>query len=255
MKLNNLDNNTFLKLLLKNQTTLNFCSIHLHSADKCNEFASFSKHKIFNIRNNIVAPSAGRCNLYFSTFADTLSNFTLTNNNELQVVVQLLSSTTCDLDPVPTKDVFSCLLDNVLEIVSSSLFTGIFPIGLKQAIVTPLLKKSNLDPCVFQNYRPISNVPFLGKILEKVVYQQLHAYLSHSNLFDIHQTGFKVKHSTETALVKVVNDLKINSDNRKVSILVLLDLSAAFDTVDLTILVHRLEHCLGIRGIILNWLS
>lgn len=102
----------------------------------------------------------------------------------------------------------------------------------------------------FQNYRPISDLPFLGKILEIVVYQQLHAYLSHNNL-----SGFRVKHSTETALVKVVNDLKINSNNRKVSILVLLDLSAAFDTVDHTILLHRLEHCLGIRGTVLNWLS
>ena len=93
----------------------------------------------------------------------------------------------------------------------------------------------------------------MGKILENVVYQQLHAYLSHNNLFNIYQSGIRVKHSTETALVKVVNDLKINSDHRKVSILVLLDLSAAFDTVDHTIFLHRLEHC--IRGTVLNWLS
>ena len=218
----------------------------------------FFKHKVFNIRNNIVPPSASRCNHTLSTSANNLSNFTCTNYKELQVVVQRLSSATCDLDPMPTKlfkNVFSCLLDDVLDIVNSSLSNGIFPICLKQAIVMPLLKKSNLNPCILQNYRPISNLPFLGKILEKVVYQQLHSYLSHNNLFDIYQSGFRVKHSTETALVKVVNDLKINSDNHKASILVLLDLSAAFDTIDHTILLHRLEHCLGIRGTALNWLS
>lgn len=72
------------------------------------------------------------------------------------------------------------------------------------------------------NYRPISNLPFLGKILEKAVYQQLHVYLSHNNFFDVYQSGFRINHSTKTALLRVVNDLKINSDNHIVTVLVLL---------------------------------
>ncbi len=153
------------------------------------------------------------------------------------------------------KSVLNCLVNDVLEIVNTSLLSGIFPTSLKHATVTPLLKKSNLDPFVLENYRPISNLPFLGKILEKVVYQQLNMYLSYNNFFDVYQSGFRVNHSTETALVRVVNDLKISSDNHKVTVLVLLDLSAAFDTVDHGILLKRLEHCLGLRGTVLNWLS
>ena len=83
------------------------------------------------------------------------------------------------------KNVFSCLIEDVLEIVNTSLYSGIFPSCLKHAIVTPLLKKSNLDPLVLKNYRPISNLAFLGKILEKVVHRQLYRCLSNHNLFDV----------------------------------------------------------------------
>ena len=174
------------------------------------------------------------------------------------VVVQQLSSATCSLDLMPTKllkNVFSCLIEDVLEIVNASLHSGIFPSCLKHAIVTPLLKKSNLGPLVFKNYRPISNLPFLWKILEKVVHQQLYRYLSNHNLFDVYQSGFRVNHSTKIALIRVVNDVKISTDNHEVSILVLLDLSAAFDTVDHEILLQRLEHCLGLKGTVLHWFS
>ena len=162
--------------------------------------------------------------------------------------MQQRSSETYSLDLMPTKlfkNVFSCLIEDVLEIVNASLHYGIFPSCLKHAIVTPLLKKSNLGPLVFKNYRPISNLPFLWKILEKVVHQQLYRYLSNHNLFDVYQSGFKV----------MSNDLKISTDNHEVSFLVLLDLSAAFDTVNHKILLQRLEHCLGLKGTVLPWFS
>ncbi len=233
----------------------------LYSSEKCNEFALYFKSKVTNIRNNIISIRTGASDSHITPechSANTLSSFTPVQNCELHKVVKKLSSATCTLDVLPTKffkGALDCLENDVLEIVNTSLLSGTFPTTLKHALVTPLLKKNNLDPLVISNYRPISNLPFLGKILEKIAYQQLYEHPSQYNLFDLYHSGFKINHSTETALVQVVNDLKINSDNGKVSILVLLDLSAAFNTVDHTILLHRLEHCIGLRGTALKWFS
>ena len=120
-------------------------------------------------------------------------------------------------------------------------------------MIKPLIKKPNLDISLLSNYRPISNLPFLSKILEKVVAKQLDDYLFENNLLEDFQSGFRTNHSTETALLRVTNDLLIASDKGLLSVLVLLDLSAAFDTVDHNILLRRLENDVGIKNSALNW--
>ncbi len=101
----------------------------------------------------------------------------------------------------------------------------------------------------------MSLLPFLSKILEKVVSQQLVSHIDkHSlSLSARYQSGFKRHHSTETALLKVTNDILRESDKGKVTALVLLDLSAAFDTVDHDILLSRLETDVGVSGVALSW--
>ncbi len=106
---------------------------------------------------------------------------------------------------------------------------------------------------MLSNYRPISNLPFIGKIIEKVVFNQLNNYLNSNGYLDNFQSGFRVHHSTETALIKIINDIRFNSDSDKISVLVLLDLSAAFDTVDHNILLERLENWVGLSGMALKW--
>lgn len=141
----------------------------------------------------------------------------------------------------------------ITEIVNSSLLSGTVPPQLKQALVTPLLKKTGLDQNVLKNYRPVSNLPFLAKILEKVVLGQLRSHLESNDLLEEHQSAYRRYHGTETALLDVTCDLLDDADSGKVSVLSLLDLSAAFDTIDHKILLKRLEDTFGITATALKW--
>ena len=162
------------------------------------------------------------------------------------------------LDPIPTsltKECLSDLLPLITRIVNSSLCSGAVPPQFKQAVVTPLLKKPGLDLKDLKNFRPVSNLPFISKILEKVVLTQLQKHLSENDLLEISQSAYRKNHNTETALLSVVDGLLRNADDRLVSVLALLDLSAAFDTLDHPILLQRLETTFGISGTVLHWLA
>ncbi len=136
---------------------------------------------------------------------------------------------------------------NILLIINSSLFHGIVPLAFKHAVIEAVLKKINLDSTDLKNVRPISKLPFMNKILEKVVHNQLTDFLCGNNILDIFQSGFRTKHSTESALLKVTNDILLSIDSGERVALMMLDLSAAFDTSDHAILIDALEIMLGLR--------
>ncbi len=176
---------------------------------------------------------------------------------EAEVSKLLLSShpTTCPLDPIPShllQAISPALLPALTHIINTSLLTGIFPTAFKQARVTPLLKKPTLNTSLIENYRPISLLPFIAKTLERVVFNQVSLFLSQNNKLDTKQSGFRSGHSTETALLSVTEALRIAKANSKSSVLILLDLSAAFDTVNHQILLSTLSS-LDITGIPLRW--
>uniref|UniRef100_A0A3B3WG99 Reverse transcriptase domain-containing protein n=1 Tax=Poecilia mexicana TaxID=48701 RepID=A0A3B3WG99_9TELE len=187
-----------------------------------------------------------------------MSHFNLVSQKDLTHTLLHMKPSTCSLDIIPTSlflKVLDVLAPDLLQIINKSLSSGVFPQAIKTTVVKPLLKKHNLDSSDLSNYRPISNLPFLAKILEKIVFQQINGFLALNNCFDVYQSGFRQHHSTETALVKIFNDLRLNTDRNKITVLVLLDLSAAFDTVDHDILLSRLEHWVGISGTALSWLK
>ena len=140
------------------------------------------------------------------------------------------------------------LLLSLSALVTSSISSGVFPEVFKTALVTPLPKKKSLDLNELRNYRPVSNLSFVSKIIEKLVLSQLSDHLSANCLYNRFQSAYRPGHSTETALLKIVNDLLLALDDGNVSLLALLDLSAAFDTIDHSILLHRLHHDFGIHG-------
>ncbi|KAI0223362.1 putative RNA-directed DNA polymerase from transposon BS [Lamellibrachia satsuma] len=128
------------------------------------------------------------------------------------------------------------------------------PAVIKHAVVSPLLKKSDLDPEILSNYRPISNLSFISKLLEKYVASQIRQYLDTNDLFDVFQSAYRPAHSCETALVRIQYGILHSLNNRNTVILVLLDLSAAFDTVDHRLLLVKL-HEIGIRDNAHRWIQ
>ena len=135
-----------------------------------------------------------------------------------------------------------------LSIVSSNV-----PKVMKHAVVTPLLKKSGLDPDSLSNYRPISILSFISKLLERFIVSQIRQYMVTNDIFDVFQSAYRPAHSCETALVRIQDDILVSLDNRHTVILVLLDLSATFDTVDHRLLLVKLYR-IGIRGNAHRWM-
>ena len=161
----------------------------------------------------------------------------------------------CILDPIPVTLLSACLdplLPVITNMVNLSLRNGYFADAWKTAVVQPLLKKPGLD-LLFKNFRPISNLQFVSKLTERVVANQIQCHMIKNNLFPQLQSAYRSHHSTETALLKVKNDLLMNMNKGQVSLLVLLDLSAAFDTVDHRILLKTLQTKLGVCGSALSW--
>ena len=138
-------------------------------------------------------------------------------------------------------------------IVNQSLRSAVVPDCFKLALLNPKLKKPLLDVEDFGNFRPISNLMFMSKLTEKVVASRLIDYVSGNCLDEIMQSAYKQFHSTETALVKLFNDIVIDTDRNRTVILLLLDLSAAFDTVDHSLLLNRVANRFGICGSALAW--
>ncbi|KAK3569878.1 hypothetical protein QTP86_006753 [Hemibagrus guttatus] len=146
------------------------------------------------------------------------------------------------------------LLPFITTVINGSLTSGHVPTVFKKARVIPILKKPTLDPSDISNYRRVSLLSFLSKILERVVCNQLSDYLMQNNLHDPNQSGFKAAHSTETALLAVTEKLHAARSAKLSSVLILLDLSAAFDTVNHNTLLSTLRS-LGICGTAWEWFA
>ena len=225
-----------------------------------NQFAHFFNDKIFKIKQRLQTPSSG--NTRFFSHLDNpkltccLDEFTYTTTEELSDILKKTKLKSCVLDPIPAKVLSShidVILPIVTDIVNSSLETSHVPSSFKKAALYQTLKKSVTDYEEFSNFRPISNLKFISKMTEKVVSLRLLHYLRSNGLEELYQSAYKQFHSCETALIRVQNDILREIDGNSGVILLLLDLSAAFDTVDHTILLQRMHSKFGIKGDALNW--
>ena len=221
------------------------------AVDLVNNFIGFFADKITTIRYELDSNPKQSIHIFEEASAATtkLNRFTCPPLSTLLKILLPLASKCCELDPVPSSILLDCLdlLGPVIwKIVNLSLETSFMPTELKQAVIRPLLKKPGLDHQHYRNFRPISNLTFLSKAIEKAVALQLVDYIDSNGLCEVFQSPYRANHSTETALIRVYNDIALSIDSRKSVILVLLDLSAAFDTVDHFFLLSRLSACFGI---------
>ena len=157
----------------------------------------------------------------------------------------------CLLDCIPTwfvKDNYLIFVLALTRIVDMSLSTGVFPDTLKHAIISPIIKKPSLDQSSLKSYHPISNINFLSKVIEKHSVNNITEHVIENNLGEPLQAAYRVVHSTETALLKVKTNIMTSIHNRYGVFLVLLDLSAAFDTVTHEIIFDRMENEICITG-------
>ncbi len=157
------------------------------------------------------------------------------------------------IHPRYLKQIIDIVGSGLVSLLNKCLQSGFIPDSLKTATVTPVLKKPSLDASILANFQPVSVLPFISKVMEKIVSLQLQSFLTNNHIYETFQSGFKSLHSTETALVRALNDILMATDSGDSVILVMLDLSSAFDTVDHEILISRMESYVGLGGRGLNW--
>ena len=134
-----------------------------------------------------------------------MTSFEPATADEVKKLILSSQDKSCDLDPLPTKLLKSCLdilLTPITNIVNLSLESGSFPDVLKESHITHLLKKPSLFKDDMKNYRPVSNLNFISKIIEKIILNRIWSHLDKNNLSNPNQSAYKPLHSTETALLK-----------------------------------------------------
>lgn len=172
-----------------------------------------------------------------------LFEFKSTNINEINKIVSSFKSNVCGLDQISLEMIKLCLpviVTYLVHIFNICLDTGYFPTKWKTALIRPLSKVN--DPKQMSDLRPISLLPVLSKILEKIVQNQITEYLSANELFPIHQSGFRARHSTTTALLNIFDNILLARDKKLATALISLDFSKAFDTIDHDLLCIKLAY-------------
>ena len=184
-----------------------------HDSPQClsDEFAQYYKDKVKKIYDGL---EREQCNVNSSCISNmcnprsvprTMSDFDLLSEEEVMKLVKRFAAKSCLLDPIPTwyvKNNLPTFVPGITKILNVSLSTGVFPDHLKHAIINPIIKKPSLDPNELKNYRPVSNIKFLSKVIEKHVVNNITNHMLEHGLGEPLQSAYRVAHSTETALVK-----------------------------------------------------
>jgi len=244
------------ELMKRDDDKPNEFSTPLEDAKKAENFMKFFEAKVDSVRKQ--TDNAHQPIYQQSSSQHKFTNFRQITPVEVIKLIKSANNKYCLLDPVPTDIIKKCsdlLACYVTEMFNRSLIEGYLPQAQKMAHIVPHLKKRGMDEADFKSYRPVSNLSFISKLLERIIADQLNVFLMSSDALPVFQSAYRPCHSTETALLKVFTDLCRAVDDGNICLLGFLDMSAAFDTVDHDILLKRLETTFGITGIALRWFT
>ena len=220
-------------------------------------FGEYFYRKIELIRNDIDNTTIDPQPVEYRRPEVKLESFTPVSDQEVHDIIMQSSNASCELDPIPSWLVKLCsneLTPILTKIINLSLEEGHVPDAWKIALLKPCLKKSGLE-AVFENFRPVCNLSFISKSAENPVIEQLFEHCDENAPLPSSQSAYRKNYSTETALLKVQNDILMSMDKQEVILLVLLDLSSAFDTIDHKLMLDTLEFDFGVTGKALLWLK
>ena len=151
------------------------------------------------------------------------------------------------------KECLDSLVPSITKLVICSLSEGVVPANFQKAVVTPLIKKASVPPNDLKNYRPVSGLYFVSKLVEHVIASQLNDYVCSTGLENVKQSAYKLGHWTETALLSIKNDVHLALARGEATAVVLLHQSAAFDTIAHGTLLDCLSSWFGFGGVVLEW--
>jgi len=252
---------TINEILSKTKKKKKFPEFFMHDENKVYDNLQIANH--FNLFFTNIGPELANnihSNTTYKSYMKIKYNCELHFQNidkshVIKIIEKLKSKSSCGYDGISTKllkDIKHEIADPLTLIINQSLNSGIFPDKLKIAKVVPLYKKD--DEKIFSNYRPISLLPAISKIFEKIIYNQLYDYFQNFKLFYRSQYGFRNGHSTEAASLELIDRILTEMDNGKIPICIFLDLSKAFDTLDHNILLNKLNYY-GVKNTASNLLS
>ena len=218
------------------------------------EFNKFYVDKVKKIRGSI--PEAAQNSSYSRPFKGTRMNeFRVLTEDDVGKIIKSKGIKTSMEDPIPSQLMHASMdivLPVITKLINKSLQEGSME-GIKESVLDPLIKKSGLDTEEKKNYRPVNNLLFLSKLVERCVDQQLDGHMTENCLHEGSQFAYKEHYNTETMMLGITDEVLRGFDENQATVIIFIDLSAAFDTIDVDKLLEIMYEEIGVGGTVLKW--